>query len=123
MLLLMLRRRVGTVAAKLVVALDLLLRKNRACLEVCSQVNGAELALEGRDATHAGMNIGRADRALPELALKGPFFLEDHEAQALRLMRHIVKQPLYRLDLVGPQVQPALSHCIEHVPGPRIAVQ
>ena len=114
--------RAGGVASKLVVALDLWFRKNQACLEVCSQVNGAEVALERRDPTYASMKVGLADCALPERLLKGPLFLEDHIAKTLRLTGHVVKEPLNPLDLVGSQLQPPRSHCIEHVARPRIAI-
>ncbi len=53
MLVFLLLRRAGIVASKLVVALDLLLGENPTCREVCSQVNGAEIALERRDPTDA----------------------------------------------------------------------
>jgi hypothetical protein len=107
----------------LIVLVDLVLRQNRACLKVGSQVHATQFALERRDPYHAGMKVAFADSAPSELALKGRFFREDHVAQALRLARHTVKQSLHRLDLVGAKVQPAVSYRIEHVAGSWVTVE
>jgi hypothetical protein len=84
---------------------------------------GTELGLERPDPSEAGLKLGLANSPFPERSLDGCLFCEDHVAQPLRLARHVVKHPLYRPDLVEAQREPALSRRIEHVTGPRIAVQ